>query len=68
MAVMEMGSGRRYIAASLADKLIRGEAVELPQVLGLDGEDYTSLLRICGIENAGIDAPEARCERTDEGR
>lgn len=65
MAVTEMGSGRRYIAASLADKLIRGEAVELPQVLGLDEEGYAGLLLMCGIENAGIDAHEVRRERTD---
>lgn len=45
-------NGRRYIAASLADKLIRGEHVELSQILGLDDDAFNDLLQMCGIDSA----------------
>lgn len=45
-------NGRRYIAASLVDKLIRGEQVELSQILGLDDDAFNDLLKMCGIDSA----------------
>ncbi|OUO58385.1 hypothetical protein B5F74_10405 [Collinsella sp. An271] len=52
-------NGRRYIAASLVDKLIRGEHVELSQILGLDDDAFNDLLKMCGIDSADNEAGEA---------
>lgn len=48
-------NGRRYIAASLVDRLIRGEKVELSQLLGLDDEAFDALLQMCGMDQTAND-------------
>lgn len=46
-----------FAAASIVDRIIRHEEVSISQILGLDGEGYSSLLMMCGISDDVGDAP-----------
>ena len=46
-----------FAAASIVDRIIRHEQVSISQILGLDGEGYSSLLMMCGISDDAGDAP-----------